>query len=61
MSHDLWSIILVIGVVLWIVSCITFMFKAFPQRGVFDAKVGLPWGVAIAVSFIIWIVGLLNA
>ncbi|MFA7403050.1 MAG: hypothetical protein WC007_03585 [Pelobacteraceae bacterium] len=61
MSHDLWSIILVIGVALWIASCITFMFKAFPQRGVFDSKAGLRWGVAITVSFVIWIVGLLNA
>jgi hypothetical protein len=61
MSDDLWSIVLVIGAVFWIFSCIMFIFRAFPQRDIFDSRLGIRWGAAIAVAFSIWIVGLLNA
>lgn len=61
MSHDIWSIVLLLGVVSWIVSSIAFMFYAFPRRGEFVVKSGIRWGVTSLISFLIWIIGMLNA
>ncbi len=61
MSHDIWSIVLILGVVSWITSSIAFMFFAFPQKGEFVVTSALRWGGASLASFFIWIVGLLNA
>jgi hypothetical protein len=61
MSHDLWSIILIAGLVGWLFSCIMLMFMAFPKKDVFVASSGIRWGTAIVISFFIWIVGMLNA
>lgn len=61
MSHDIWSIVLLLGVVSWIVSSIAFMFYSFPRRGEFVIKAAIRWGGASLVSFLVWILGLLNA
>ena len=61
MSHDIWSIILLIGLAGWIFSSIMLALTAFPQKAVFDSLPGMRWGVAIVISFVIWIIGMLNA
>lgn len=59
--HDIWSVILIVGLIGWLCSSIMLMLKAFPQRDVFLASTGIRWGSAAVVSFFIWIAGLLNA
>ncbi len=61
MSHDLWSIFLLLGLSGWITSSIMFMFRAFPERDVFNSASGIRWGGAVIVSFAVWVIGLLNA
>lgn len=61
MSNDMWSVILICGLICWIFSSIMLMLKAFPQKDVFIAASGVRWGSAGAVSFLIWVVGMLNA
>lgn len=61
MSNDIWSVILIIGLFGWIFSSIMLMLKAFPQKDVFIATSGIRWGGAGVVSFLIWVVGMLNA
>ncbi|MEI6208655.1 MAG: hypothetical protein WCP20_17910 [Desulfuromonadales bacterium] len=61
MSHDIWSIILIIGLAGWITSSMALAYKAFPEKGVFDAASGIRWGGAALVSFCIWIIGMLKA
>ncbi|OGU14354.1 MAG: hypothetical protein A2076_17695 [Geobacteraceae bacterium GWC2_53_11] len=61
MSNDLWSVILIIGLIGWIFSSIMLMLKAFPQKDVFVAASGIRWGSAGVISFLIWVVGMLNA
>lgn len=61
MSHDIWSIVLLVGLAGWIASSIIMMFRAFPERDVFVPAAGIRWGGAAAVSFVVWVVGMLNA
>jgi hypothetical protein len=61
MPHDIWSVILIAGLTGWIFSCIMLMLKAFPHRDVFVASAGIRWGTSGIISFVIWIIGLLNA
>lgn len=61
MVHDIWSVILIAGLIGWLISCIMLMFKAFPQKDVFVVSSGVCWGSAGVISFIIWVVGMLNA
>lgn len=61
MSDDIWSIVLLSGVVSWIVSSIAFMFYALPRKGEFVVKSAIRWGGISLISFIVWILGLLNA
>jgi len=61
MIHDIWSVILIVGLIGWLFSSIMLMLKAFPQRDVFLASAGIRWGSAAVVSFFIWVAGLLNA
>ncbi|MHB8058583.1 MAG: hypothetical protein ACYDHC_11900 [Desulfuromonadaceae bacterium] len=61
MTHDIWSVILIVGLIGWLYSCIMLMLKAFPQKDIFLASAGIRWGTAAAVSFFIWVAGLLNA
>lgn len=61
MSHDIWSIVLLMGVISWIVSSIAFMFYAFPRKGEFVVKSGMRWGGASIISFLVWILGMINA
>lgn len=61
MSHDFWSIILLSGVASWIASTIAFMFYAFPRKDEFVVTSAIRWGGASVVSFLVWIVGMINA
>jgi len=61
MSHDIWSIVLIIGLAGWIASSIFLMFRAFPEKDVFNPAAGIRWGAAVVVSFVVWIIGMLNA
>lgn len=61
MSHDIWSIVLVMGLAGWITSSILLMFRAFPQKGVYNSVSGMRWGGAVVISFAVWIIGMLNA
>lgn len=61
MVRDIWTVILVAGVVCWIFSSIMLMFKAFPGKDVFDTSQGMRWGAVSGVSFFIWIIGMMNA
>lgn len=61
MSDIIWSIILIVGLFGWVASTLVFIFKAFPELGRFEVQQARKWGLVVAVSFIVWIVGLLNA
>ena len=61
MSHDIWSVILIIGLIGWLFSSIMLMLKAFPQKNVFITSAGIRWGSAALVSFFVWIAGMLKA
>jgi len=61
MSHDIWSIILIIGLIGWISSTLFFIFSSFPARGEFHRESALKWGICVMVTFGIWVIGLINA
>lgn len=61
MLRDLWSVILIAGLIGWIFSCIMLLMKAFPRKDVFVASAGIRWGAAGVISFFIWVIGMLNA
>jgi hypothetical protein len=60
-SDNVWSIITLIGLSGWLFSAIVFLFRAFPGRGLFEAREARVWGAAVLVSYGIWIAGMLNA
>jgi hypothetical protein len=57
----MWSIITLLGLSGWVSSAIVFLFRAFPGRGLFEAREARVWGTAVLVSYGIWIAGMLNA
>jgi hypothetical protein len=57
----MWSVITLIGLAGWIVATIVFLFRAFPGRGLFDAREARVWGAVVLVSYGVWIAGMLNA
>jgi hypothetical protein len=61
MTRDLWSVILIAGLVGWLFSSIMLMLKAFPKKDVFVVSSGIRWGSAGVISFFIWVIGMLNA
>lgn len=61
MKHDLWSVVVVLGLLGWLFSAVMMMLQAFPRKDEFVASSGIRWGSAGVVSFFIWIVGMLNA
>lgn len=61
MTREIWSVILIAGLIGWLFSSIMLMLKAFPQRDVFIASTGIRWGSAAVASFFIWVIGMLNA
>jgi hypothetical protein len=61
MSHDIWSMVVLIGLFGWIASTLVFIFTAFPSREEFLTRPAIKWGLFVFVSYVIWIVGLLNA
>ena len=61
MWREVWSVILIAGLICWLVSSIMLMLRAFPQRNVFVVSSGIRWGSAAVISFFIWVIGMLNA
>jgi len=61
MLRDIWSVILITGLIGWLFSSIMLMVRAFPQKDVFVVSTGIRWGLAAVISFFIWVVGMLNA
>ena len=61
MSDGIWSIITILGLSGWVSSAIMFLFRAFPGRGLFEAREARVWGGAVLVAYGVWIVGMLNA
>jgi hypothetical protein len=61
MSNDFWSITVLIGLMSWIVSTIVFALRGFPAKNIFVANASIYWGATSLISFIIFIIGLLNA
>ena len=61
MWRELWSVILIAGLIGWLFSSIMLMMRAFPQRNVFIVPTGIRWGAAALISFLVWVAGLLNA
>jgi hypothetical protein len=59
--NEIWSIITLVALAGWILSVLVFVFKAFPGRDQFDIKQARTWGVAVLVSYGVWIVGMLKA
>jgi hypothetical protein len=61
MPNDIWAIIMLISLVGWISSTLVFIFKAFPQRGVFNVKPAKTWGCVVLVFYGIWVLGMFMA
>ena len=59
--NELWSVVVVVGLLGWVGAALTFIFKAFPGRGRFLVRPALTWGMVLIVAYIVWIVGLLHA
>jgi len=60
MSHDMWALVLLVGLWGWILSTLVFIFQAFPSRDAFAFRPALKWGVCSIVSFTAWVIGLLK-
>ena len=61
MAHNIWSMVSLIGLAGWITSTLCLIFRAFPEKGRFLVRPALRWGGVLAVSYIVWIIGLINA
>jgi len=61
MSHDIWSIVIIVSLICWITSTMFFIFKVFPGKDRFEIKAAKIWGVCVLFSFAFWVTGLLNA
>ncbi len=61
MPNETWCIVTIVGLIGWIASALVFLFKAFPGRDMFEARPARMWGVAVLVSYGIWLVGMLKA
>ncbi len=59
--NELWSVVVVVGLLGWVGAALSFVFKAFPGRGQFLARPALIWGGVLVASYIVWIVGMLHA
>ena len=61
MPNEIWAIVMLIALAGWISSSLVFIFKSFPERGVFIVKHARIWGGAVLLFYGIWIVAMLNA
>jgi hypothetical protein len=58
---DVWSFIAVSFFWCWVAAFLFFIFKAFPQIGVFKSRQAMIWGGISALSACFWILALRNA
>lgn len=61
MPNEIWAIITLFSLAGWISSVLVFIFKVFPERGVFDQKQARTWGSVVLVFYSTWIVGMFMA
>lgn len=61
MPNDFWAIVTLLSLAGWILSTLVFIFKAFPERGVFDPRSARTWGVAVLAFYTVWLIGMLLA
>ncbi|GFO56165.1 hypothetical protein GMSM_31720 [Geomonas sp. Red276] len=60
MVNGFWSVACVAGLWAFVGCTVVFILKGFRARGVFDVRASLPWGVALLVSFLFWMIGMAN-
>jgi hypothetical protein len=58
---EFWSGVAVIGLAGWISSALLLIFRSFPAQGRFEKRPAIVWGLALAISYALWVAGLLNA
>lgn len=56
-----WAILVVLGFLGWIGCTVGFIFGAFEKEGGFNNRKALIWGVAVAVCYALWVVGMVKA
>ncbi|MBJ6726327.1 hypothetical protein [Geomesophilobacter sediminis] len=56
-----WSVVTLVGLWGWILSAVGFILRGFPRRGTFCGGRALPFGVALVIFFILWMVGMSHA
>lgn len=61
MSHDVWSIVTLLGLTGWVGAMILLLLTAFPGRGRFEAGPARLWGGVLVLSYAVWVAGMLNA
>lgn len=59
--RELWSLLLIVGLIGWLFSSIMLMLRAFPKKDVFVSSAAMKWGSVVLVSYFFWIIGMLNA
>lgn len=61
MINEGWALLCLIGLWGWILATVVFIFKAFSGNGVFQGRSALPYGGAIVVFYVVWLMGMFNA
>lgn len=56
-----WEISCLFGLWGWVLCVVIFILKSFPCRGVFRGRAALPWGIATALFFALWLFGMSRA
>ena len=61
MLNEGWAMLSQIGLWGWIFAAVGLILRSFPSRGEFRAGVASRWGGALALFYLFWIVGMVNA
>ncbi len=59
--NTLWSVVSQIGFWGWLATTAGFILTVFPQRGVFRGGAALRWGMPMLLSYVVWVVGMLQS
>jgi len=60
-AHDIWSIVVLLGLAGWITAALGLIYTAFPKYGEFNSRCARTWGIALLCFYGVWIAGMLNA
>ncbi len=58
---EAWAIVTIVGFAGWLSATLFLLFTSFPERGRFEKRPAMVWGGVLAVFYVVWIAGLLNA